>query len=64
MHEIRVGIEPMEGRPVTVGDLFRPEDEIGQWVFALSAAVEDLALAEVAFKAELEAERPGDAVPA
>jgi hypothetical protein len=46
----------MDARPVTVGDLFRPEDEIGQWVFALSAATEDLALAESAFRRELDAD--------
>ena len=47
----------MDARPVTVGDLFRPEDEIGQWVFALTAATQDLALAESAFRAELDADR-------
>lgn len=46
----------MTDEPPTVGDLFNPADVIDQWVFALTAATEDLAIAEAAFKAQLDAD--------
>jgi hypothetical protein len=36
--------------PVTVGELFPADDLVAQWVFALSAVAEDLAITEAAFQ--------------
>src|SRR5688572_17269466 len=42
-----------------IGDLFDPDDVVSHWVFALSAAVTDIGIAEAVFADSL-----GDEVPA
>src|SRR3954451_19283300 len=44
--------------PVTVGDLFPADDVLAQWVFSLTAAVEDLSITEALFRDALDADAP------
>jgi hypothetical protein len=47
-----------DGRPVTVGELFDPDDVVARWVFSLTAAVEDLSITQALFKNALDADAP------
>lgn len=45
------GLSIQEGiEPITIGDLFPADDLVAQWVFMLSAVVEDLAVADAQFR--------------
>ena len=50
-------IVPMSQKPVTVGELFPPDDPVAQWVFSLSAVAEDLSITESAFQEVLHGDR-------